>query len=502
VTGAAQAAAAPAGGVAGPCRERPLAELAVLVGSLLLCAWLDVRALVLVLAGATSDFVIGSRLGTATVPQTRRLLLLASVVVDLGLLGLWRAAAVLPGLGLHLPAGLLTGPGGLSAALPVGLSFFALRSLGYVVDVYRGNAAPCSSWVRYAAFLCFFPAFVAGPIARGAQLLPQLATGVGLRWDSLVEGASIFVQGLAKKMLIADRLATIADPVFAAPAVYPPWTVAAGILAYSLQVYCDFAGYSDMAIGAARAVGVDLPRNFDMPYLATSIAEFWRRWHITLSEWLRDYVFLPLAYVGSRWVGLLELSRRRGELLNYGLASMLTMLVAGLWHGAGWGFVIWGGAHGAGLALQRAWQGGGHRRRAMPCWLGRTLTFLFVCLVWVPFRAPTLASAAAVYAGLLGLGGQRVYSWFPSWLPVCAAVVLLGHLAGRWLGGPTDAGGRSAAGRVLRALGLTPLDRRPAGAYLVPTRVTVLGTYVIVVLLLSILLFSPPKVGPFVYAAF
>ena len=485
-----------------PRGQHPAAEPALLAVSLLLCGWMDIRALVLVLLVATSDFLIGARLGVASNSRVRGRLLCASVSIDIGLLIAWRAAVAFPG-----PAGMLggapwSGAGELGALVPVGLSFFTLRSLGAVIDVYRGVTDPCATWVRYAAFLCFFPAFVAGPISRGIQLFPQLQGGIALRWSGLAEGAAIFVQGLAKKMLIADRLATIADPVFASPGLYPPWTVAAGILAYSLQIYCDFAGYSDMAIGAARAIGIDLPRNFNVPYLAPDIAEFWRRWHITLSTWLRDYVFLPVAYVGSRWVDRMGLPRRRGELLNYAVASVITMLLVGLWHGSGSGFLLWGGAHGVALAVHKVWQGAGRRKRRMPSWLGRALTFVFVGLSWVPFRAESVQGAGRVYAGLLGLGTQQTYEWFPSWLPICAAAVVLGHLVTLWSTGSGSAAMRAAVGHVMKALGLTTAHKQLAGMYLVPAGITVLGACFTTLFILTILLFAPSQVGPFVYASF
>lgn len=479
----------------------PAAEGVVLVLSLLLCGWMDFRALLLVLLVTTTDFLITRRLAAASRTLERRALLFASISVDLGLLLVWRAASWFPSLAQWLRGAPLSVPGS-ATLVPVGLSFLALRSLGFVIDVYRGSAAPCATWTRFAAFTSFFPAFVAGPICRGGQLLSQFEGGIRISWDSLIAGSSIFTQGLAKKMLIADRLGTIADPVFANPGLYPPATVAAGILAYSLQIYCDFAGYSDMAIGAARVIGIDLPQNFQMPYLATNIAEFWHRWHITLSTWLRDYIFLPTAYVGSRRVDELGLPRRRGELLNHAVASVVTMLLAGLWHGAGWGFVLWGGAHGVALATHRVWRGSGRRSRRMPPWVGRAFTFVFVSLCWVPFRAASLKDAACVYTGLLGLGARGTYHWFPSWLPICAAAVVVGHLVTLWLikvGPPDD---RGAGSRLLRLLGMKSVERHAAGSYIVPDRISVLGTYVIVLLIASILLFAPPVVGPFVYATF
>jgi alginate O-acetyltransferase complex protein AlgI len=479
--------------------RRHAAEVALLLASLLVCGWLDRRALFLVLLVTTSDYLISTRLAAAPGAKARRALLSASVAIDTGVLLLWPAAALLPGPG-GLLGGILFSPAGhVQPLVPVGVSFLTLRSLGFVIDVYRGGATPCASWMRFAVFLSFFPAFVAGPIGRGSQLLPQFERGIAVHWNSLVEGSCVFVQGLAKKMLIADRLATIADPVFAAPELYPPWTVAAGLAAYSLQIYCDFAGYSDMAIGAARMIGIELPRNFDMPYLATNIGEFWRRWHISLSTWLRDYVFLPVAYAGSRKVEWLGLQRRQEELLNYAMASILTMLLAGLWHGAGWGFLLWGGAHGCALATHRLWK---TARRRMPSWLGGILTFVFVSLAWVPFRAETATGAVRFYRGLLGWETGRTYAWFPSWLPWCAAAIAAGHLVTRWIAGSEADVARKTGSRLMKALGLTVVQRPLAGAYLVPARLTVLGGYVMTLFVLSIFLFAPSRIGPFVYAAF
>jgi alginate O-acetyltransferase complex protein AlgI len=487
---------------AAPRRPRLDGSAAFLAVSLLLCGWLDRRALALVLLVATSDFFIARRLAAATRPEVRRLLLGASVSIDIGLLMAWRIAGSWPRLAGWWADASWHASGGLQVIVPLGLSFFTLRSLGFVIDVHRRAADPCATWTRYAAFLCFFPAFVAGPISRGGQLLPQLESGLSLRWSGVAHGAGVFVQGLAKKMLIADRLATVADPVFADPTLYPPATVAAGVLAYSLQIFCDFSGYSDMAIGAARVVGVDLPRNFNLPYLSADIVEFWRRWHITLSNWLRDFVFLPLAYNGSRWADALGMARRRGELLNYGVVSLVTMLLAGAWHGSGAGFVVWGGAHGFALAAHRVWQGGGRRKRRLPTWLARALTFTFVSLAWVPFRAASLSDAGRVYASLLGLGAARTFPWYPSWLPICAAAVVLGHLVTRWWIAPAQKPRSAAADAVLAALGLTPVQWPLAGTYLVPTRVTVCGAFLMTLMVVSIFLFAPSKVGPFVYAAF
>lgn len=484
-----------------PRRAGP-SEFLVLVFSLSLCAALDLRAFVLVLVVSISDFAISRRLADAGGEAKRSALLLMSVTVDTGLLLAWRVAAIVAEVPSLVPHGSVLGRDGIDVVIPVGLSFLVLRSMSFVIDVSRGATEPCQSWIRYAAFLSFFPTFLAGPLARGSQLIPQLRRGVHITGNSCLEGSSILVQGLAKKLLIADRLGTIADPVFLSPQVYSPVSTAIGVLAYSLQVYCDFSGYSDMAIGAARVLGFDVPRNFEMPYLAKNIAEFWHRWHITLSLWLRDYVFLPTAYAGSRLVETLGLGRRRGELVNYGAASILTMLVAGVWHGHGWGFVVWGGIHGVGLAANRVWQSARKGGRPMWPWLARFLTFSFVAVSWIPFRAGSMGKTLVVFERLLGLGSQRVYTWLPSWLPVCLGVVVLSHLVGYALRTDEDPETREWSQKWLALFGLEVSTGPLSGAYLVPRRVTALGTYLVVLLVLSILLFMPPRVGPFIYAGF
>jgi alginate O-acetyltransferase complex protein AlgI len=182
----------------------------------------------------------------------------------------------------------------LDIVLPVGISFFTFKTMSYTIDVYRGRLRACRSWWRYAMFVSFFPELVAGPIVRASVLLPQMERPIRLDWHRTVSGMRIILLGVTKKMLIADRLSMYVDLVFAKPALYSPSAVLTAVISYSIQIYCDFSGYSDMAVGVARIIGFDLPANFAMPYLSRSITEFWRRWHITLSEWLRDYLYIPL----------------------------------------------------------------------------------------------------------------------------------------------------------------------------------------------------------------
>jgi alginate O-acetyltransferase complex protein AlgI len=269
---------------------------------------------------------------------------------------------------------------------PVGISFFTFESMSYVVDVYRGELKPHRSYLRYLLFVAFFPHLVAGPIVRPRDLLPQLERPPSLTREMGGEALFLIALGLVKKLVISDQLSSnLVDRVFERPASFSALEVLAGVYGYAIQIYCDFSGYTDVAIGSALLLGVRFPRNFDAPYQATNIADFWRRWHISLSTWLRDYLYIPLGgNRGSSWATYRNL--------------MITMVLGGLWHGANWTFVFWGFLHGLGLGVTRAWE----RRRgrgegsAAGRLLGTALTFHYVCLAWIFFRAPTFRQALLV----------------------------------------------------------------------------------------------------------
>ena len=284
------------------------------------------------------------------------------------------------------------GWGGRDIVLPIGISFFTFTQIAYLVDCYRGQAGD-RRFVHYVLFVSYFPHLVAGPVLHHKEMMPQFAKPANARPHAanFAIGLSIFVLGLAKKVLLADSLAPLATPVFA-PGAHPQlleaWT---GVLAYTFQLYFDFSGYSDMAIGLSRLFGVRLPLNFCSPYKARNISEFWRCWHMTLSRFLRDYLYIAL---GGNRAGA---ARRYANL-------MATMVLGGLWHGAGWTFVAWGALHGAFLALHqgwRRWRGGAPE----PRWWGAPLTFLCVMLAWVVFRAPDLTTAGDILGALGGANG-------------------------------------------------------------------------------------------------
>lgn len=377
------------------------------------------------LAGVTAvAYAGGLAIAARDDERHRRVIVAVCVTLLLGTLGTFKYA----GFFIESFAGLMGafGLGAPSAAmqiiLPVGISFYVFHAISYVVDVYRRQVSADHSPVDVALYIAFFPQLVAGPILRAAQFLPQMKAERRLDAAAASEGVQLFVLGWCYKVVIADTLAEIADPVFAAP---QHWKGAAhwiATLAYAGQIYFDFAGYSSMAIGAALLLGYRMPRNFAYPYSALSITEFWRRWHISLSTWLRDYLFIPLG--GSR-----------GDHALYYRNLMLTMVLGGLWHGASWNFVIWGAIHGAALVGHKIWlelrpHAGGSLLRSAASLL---LTQAIVVVAWVFFRAQSLSDALLM---LQGMAGHTPSEAAKTYQPALALVVLLpvavDAVLGRW----------------------------------------------------------------------
>lgn len=351
----------------------------------------------------------------------RRRWLALDVVVNLGLLSYFKYANFfidsLNDLGARFGVHL----GSVAVILPIGISFFTFEAMSYAIDVYRGQLKPFRSWLEFAAFIFFFPRMIAGPIIRASDFIPQLRRPIVLTGENFAAGAQQFTIGLTKKLLIADRVAPIADATFANPAAYSAFSLWQGVLAYAVQIYCDFSGYSDMAMGIARILGFELPPNFRLPYLATSLTEFWRRWHMSLSSWLRDYLYIPLG--GSR-----------GSAFGTYRNLIITMVLGGLWHGANWTFVLWGAAHGLGLALERAtapararWATSAWRWLYMPlAWL---VTQGFVWLAWVLFRAQDFALAHVYLTRLFSPHAVGIdWVFWPLWgvMPLVVAAHWLG----------------------------------------------------------------------------
>ena len=264
----------------------------------------------------------------------------------------------------------------LDIILPVGISFYTFQSISYIVDVYKKRVEPTATWLEYAFFLSFFPALVAGPIVRADYFLPQIKENSRATRDEVYFGFWLIILGIIKKSLIADYISQYNDLIFSNPTGYTGFERLMGVIAYTMQIYCDFSGYSDMAIGIALIMGFKLSANFDFPYKSTSLTEFWRRWHISLSSWLRDYVYIPLG------------GNRKGTIRTY-VNNFLTMLIGGLWHGAAWKFVFWGAMHGAGLAVHKASKS--WLSRVPDTWwvksISWAITIVYVSLLWVFFRA-------------------------------------------------------------------------------------------------------------------
>ena len=295
--------------------------------------------------------------------------------------------------------------GTLNILLPVGISFYTFQSLSYTIDVSRGRIAPEHDFVRTALYVAFFPQLVAGPIVKAGDFIPQLHEERGISMAGLAEGVQIFAFGLFKKMVLADNLSVFVDAVHEAPAAYSSLTLLLAAYAYAIQIYCDFSGYSDMAVGCARILGYNLPRNFNLPYLSQNVSEFWKRWHISLSSWLQEYLYIPLG------------GNRRGEARTY-LNLMLTMLIGGLWHGANWTFVTWGALHGLALCVHKIWAKWRKRRgSAAPGPLGTALsvllTFHWAAFCFVVFRASSVKEAFLIFRGIFTLrpGVTHIAFW-------------------------------------------------------------------------------------------
>src|SRR4026208_2017752 len=319
----------------------------------------------LVLGSTTVDYIVGQMLGRSENPTWRRFWIAASVCVNLGVLGFFKyfnffissASGFLAW--RCLPASVNT----LNIILPVGISFYTFHSMSYTIDVYRGKQRAISNFADLALFVCFFPPLVARPIVRAVYFLPQLISPRKFSNVDVRGAVMLFLAGFIKKACIADGVAPPVALCSAHPANVTPTSAWIGVLFYAFQIYCDFSGYTDMAIAAARLLGYQLPNNFQFPYFARNVSEFWRRWHISLSSWLRDYLYIPL---GGNRVGRLRSS----------LNLLITMALGGLWRGASWAFLIWGIWHGIGLVAGRIWKAA--QLPVIPAVPGHILTVVFV----------------------------------------------------------------------------------------------------------------------------
>lgn len=424
----------------------------------------------LLLATVTvSDFLIAGRINRCVTSWKRKAWMCLSLFVNLGLLCYFKYTNFLGSFFASLVGGTFTA---LDIFLPVGISFFTFQSLSYTIDVYRRQIQPLTNLLDYAFYVSFFPQLVAGPIVRARDFLPQIRRPLFVSQEMFGRGVFLIFCGLFKKAVISDYISlNFVERVFDNPTLYSGVENLLGVYGYALQIYCDFSGYSDMAIGLALLLGFRFNINFNSPYKSVSVTEFWRRWHISLSTWLRDYLYISLG------------GNRKGKVRQY-LNLIITMFLGGLWHGASWNFVLWGMLHGVALAVHKAWmQLTGHskdwRSRGFRRLLGGLVTFHFVCFCWIFFRHADFADA-------LNMLRQIGMAFHPELLPQLLAAYPMVFLL-------------MALGFVLHFL---PDAWEKAGVNAI-TRLPLMGKAVLLVLLIYVVIqMKSSEIQPFIYFQF
>ncbi|HPV14138.1 MAG TPA: MBOAT family protein [Candidatus Cloacimonadota bacterium] len=373
---------------------------------------------ILLVVTSAVNFYLGAGIFKAETKAKKRWLMILSVIWNLGSLGYFKYTNfiidTINQLGGNLPL--------FDIFLPVGISFFTFQTMSYTLDIYFGNLQPLHSFADFCFFVSFFPQLVAGPIVRASWFIPQINKKLSLNKDQIASALVLIIAGLIKKGVIADYISiNFVDRVFDAPELFSPLENLLGVYGYGLQIYCDFSGYSDIAIGLATLMGFNLPVNFRVPYIATSITDFWRRWHISLSTWLRDYLYIPLG------------GNRKGKVRQY-INLMITMVLGGLWHGASWNFVIWGTLHGVALAIDKLRITFMGKREHPPVAnalikvLGWLITFNFVSFTWIFFRARGLAAATLMIQRIFSPMSLDILSQWIQGYPVVAFLIAFGYL--------------------------------------------------------------------------
>lgn len=389
-------------------RNLKLRNAYILAASYLFYGWWDWHFLFLIVISSFVDYYVGKRLGTEEKLKTRKLLLYLSLLVNLGFLVYFKYfnffiesfvdAFSLFGQKLEIST--------LKIILPVGISFYTFQTLSYTIDIYKRKFKPTQDIVAFFAYVAFFPQLVAGPIERASHLLPQFSKLYKFNYKLVKSGLQLMLWGFFKKVVIADRLALLVNEVYNNPGEHTGTSLIIATLFFTFQIYCDFSGYSDIAIGLSRTMGFDLMKNFDSPYFSKSITEFWRRWHISLSTWFRDYVYIPLG--GSK----------KGKYRTY-LNLFLVFFISGLWHGAAITFVIWGTIHGIIIVIEKATA---KSRSKVYKIVGLdkdifsnriifgTITFCIVVFAWIFFRANTFADSRYIVSNLFNFSGTTDFS--------------------------------------------------------------------------------------------
>ena len=399
-----------------------LRNILLLVASYVFYGWWDYRFLSLILASSLVDYFIALSLEKKEDKRSRKLLLSASLIFNLGLLGVFKYynffieswVDLWSGLGVQMNVS------SLEIILPVGISFYTFQTLSYTIDVYRNKLKPTSNFIQFAAFVSFFPQLVAGPIERATNLLPQFKTLHKFDYTLAKSGVSLIVWGLFKKMVVADNCAFFVNQIFDSPSSYSAAEMGAGAVLFGFQIYGDFSGYSDIAIGTARLFGFRLMTNFKFPYFSRDIAEFWRRWHISLSTWFRDYLYIPLG--GSR-------GSKSQQVRNI----FIIFLVSGFWHGANWTFVVWGAIH-ACLFLPLLLLNRNRKNREVGDlrfrdFVSMVVTFGLVVIAWVFFRANDVGDAGAYILKMFSANFDSLSVFFKSAKMILLTAIVLSSIA-------------------------------------------------------------------------
>lgn len=387
-------------------------RLYILLGSsYIFYGWWNPVFIVLIVASSLWSWYLGLLMDRATTESKKIFYLSISIVLSISMLVYYKYTEFL----LENLFSLIgyEWESNLGIILPVGISFFTFQTMSYSIDLKRGNIPVCKSLPKYMLFVAFFPQLVAGPIVRATEFIPQLSEKIKITLPNLLIGGQLFLGGAIQKVIFSDNLSSYADTVFSQPELFSTGTLWLSAIAYAMQIFCDFSGYSLMAIGIAKTLGFHLPENFRMPYISLSVTEFWRRWHKTLSFWLRDYLYISLG------------GNRKGK-IRQDFNLLITMVLGGLWHGASWNFVIWGSAHGLALIVHKFWE----KRTMSWCHsikksiyykvIAWASTFIFVLLLWIPFRAENFTITLNYFIGMFSFSHEGI-----SWINPNILVVLL-----------------------------------------------------------------------------
>ncbi len=436
----------------------------LLVASYYFYACWDYRFAFLLLAMTCFNYYAGLKIESSQSLKSRNSWLIKSVVFNLGILGFFKyfnffidsTNVLLNTFGTRLPS--------LNIILPVGISFITFEVMSYTIDVYRGVNKSAKSFWDFALLVAFFPHLTAGPILKPKQFLSEINHDIVIKWENLSYGAQLFLLGLVRKIVIADRLAMFVNPVFQSPQDYSSATLWLAVIAYGIQIYCDFCGYTDMAIGVARCLGFYVPKNFDIPYISQNVTEFWRRWHISLSTWLRDYLYIPLG------------GNRKGKPRQY-INLFITMLLGGLWHGASWNFVVWGGLHGTALMIHKMYVEQVRKRIQIESYLYKFLawlvTLIFIGVTWVFFRATDFSISSLMIQKMFYLTNSSGINWYATSLVIAIPALIVCDYIGNQLNKEVKLNLKSFK-----------------------------GLFVVFFILLGVVFLAPQNPSPFIYSQF